>query len=253
MDLLRRIRRKTGWSEIRAIYFTRLAARCVIAVIGVWVLIRNPARAEILRDWNFFRRFSPFHILWAIWAADMLAQIVPIGKKFGKKLALGSEKLFRFRYIPASADRKRLKFYIRTASIKAYKIFTLWAIFIAVLCFLRRNENLNDAVLLSITLIFYICDLICVLIWCPFRLIMGNRCCATCRIFNWDHFMMFSPLIPVRGFFSWSLLALSIAAFLSWEVRVFLYPERFWEGTNAALRCSRCTEKLCTQYCEKRY
>ena len=62
--------------------------------------------------------------------------------------------------------------------------------------------------------------------------------------------MMFSPLFPVRGFFSWSLLALSIAAFTSWEIHVFRYPERFWEGTNAALRCSRCTDKLCTQYCE---
>ena len=29
------------------------------------------------------------------------------------------------------------------------------------------------------------------------------------------------------------------------------YPERFSEMTNAALKCSKCTDKLCTQYCQK--
>ena len=240
---------KQGRSGIRGVYLTRLAARCVIAAAGILALIRDPGWAKILQGWNFFRRFSPFHLLWAAWAADTLAQIAPVGKR----LALGSEKLFRFRYIPAadlSRRLPRLPERIRSASRKAYRVFALWTILTIALCFLRRNEILNDAALLCVTLIFYVCDLICVLVWCPFRLMMGNRCCTTCRVFNWDHLMMFSPLIPVRGFFSWSLLTLSAAAFLSWEIRVLYYPERFWEGTNAALRCSNCTDKLCTQYCE---
>lgn len=29
------------------------------------------------------------------------------------------------------------------------------------------------------------------------------------------------------------------------------YPERFWDHSNAALQCSECTDKLCTQYCHK--
>lgn len=32
---------------------------------------------------------------------------------------------------------------------------------------------------------------------------------------------------------------------------VLLYPERFWDGSNEALKCSACTDKLCTQYCRK--
>ena len=32
---------------------------------------------------------------------------------------------------------------------------------------------------------------------------------------------------------------------------VLIYPERFWEKSNAALKCAECTDKLCTQYCQK--
>ena len=30
-----------------------------------------------------------------------------------------------------------------------------------------------------------------------------------------------------------------------------MYPERFWDHSNAALKCSECTDKLCTQYCRR--
>ena len=89
------------------------------------------------------------------------------------------------------------------------------------------------------------------LVWCPFRLMMKTRCCTTCRIFNWDHLMMFSPLIFMGGFYAISLVVLAVLAWLIWEICILLYPERFWEITNVALRCSECTDKLCTQYCHK--
>jgi len=96
-----------------------------------------------------------------------------------------------------------------------------------------------------------VCDLICVLIWCPFRLIMKTRCCTTCRIFNWDHLMMFTPMLFVKSFFAASLLAMAIAVWAVWELCVAIYPERFWEGSNDALKCANCTDKLCTQYCRR--
>ena len=102
-----------------------------------------------------------------------------------------------------------------------------------------------------ISIFFYVCDLICVLVWCPFRLLMKNKCCTTCRIFNWDHLMMFAPLIFIGGFFATSLVIMAIIAWLVWEVAVMIYPERFSELTNEALKCSECTDKLCTQYCQK--
>ena len=58
-------------------------------------------------------------------------------------------------------------------------------------------------------------------------------------------------LIFAGGFYSISLVALAILAWLIWELCVMLYPERFWEMTNLSLKCCECTDKLCTQYCQK--
>ena len=83
---------------------------------------------------------------------------------------------------------------------------------------------------------------------------MKTRCCTECRIFNWDHLMMFSPLLFVDGFYARSLVVMAAAVFILWEYCIMAYPERFWEMSNEALKCSSCTDKLCSQYCgKKRY
>ena len=63
--------------------------------------------------------------------------------------------------------------------------------------------------------------------------------------------MMFTPILFVVGVYSYSLLALALAVWIVWELCVAIYPERFWEESNEALKCSECTDKLCTQYCRK--
>ena len=57
--------------------------------------------------------------------------------------------------------------------------------------------------------------------------------------------MMFTPLFFVRRAYSWSLLALSVALLVRWEITFYLHPERFSEKTNDYLQCRNCTEKLC--------
>ena len=74
---------------------------------------------------------------------------------------------------------------------------------------------------------------------------MKNKCCSTCRIYNWDYAMMFTPLFFVRKTYTWSLLVLSVALLVRWEITFFLHPERFSEKTNDYLQCRNCTEKLC--------
>ncbi len=49
----------------------------------------------------------------------------------------------------------------------------------------------------------------------------GNKCCTTCRIFNWDHLMMFTPMLFVKGFSSYSLILVAISVFAAWEICVF--------------------------------
>ena len=236
-------------SDIRKRYFVRLFGRILVFIICLWVCFVRPEWFAVLDGTNFFKQFTPFHLLWLIWAADMFLQLVPIKNK----VALGSQKLFknRFRPIVEKINYKALRDYLVFTTKAAYKVFLIWGALIALLGILYFTGIINKIWLFMISVLFYVCDLICVLIWCPFRLIMKNKCCTTCRIFNWDHLMMFSPLIFVGGFYSVSLVLLAIAAWLVWEVCILIYPERFWEMTNAALKCSECTDKLCTQYCQK--
>ena len=236
-------------SVTRKKYTVRLILRCMILVLCIGAYFVYPEGFWILEGMNFFRGFSVLHILWVIWVIDMIQQIIPIKNK----LPLGSMKLFsnRFRPILEKVNYEALRSYIVTTTRSAYKVFILWCGLLAVIGGLYYTGILNKPILFLISVAFYVCDLICVLIWCPFRLMMKTRCCTTCRIFNWDHLMMFSPLFFMGGFFGLSLALMASAAWLVWELCIMMYPERFWDKSNLALKCSECTDKLCTQYCQK--
>ncbi len=236
-------------SKTRKIYFARLVGRCIIFILCIWAWLVKPDIYFVLNGMNFFKTLSPLHLLWAIWVVDMFLQIVPIKNK----VPVGSQKLFanHFRPIRDKINHEALRSYIVATTKAAYKVFILWCLLIAGIGALYYFGVIDQIGLFMISVLFYVCDLICVLIWCPFRLIMKNRCCTTCRIFNWDHLMMFSPLIFTNGFFTVSLVMMSVAAWLVWELCVMMYPERFWDHSNVALQCSECTDKLCTQYCQK--
>ena len=236
-------------SPIRKRYIGRLVARCVVLILCAMLWIADPAEFAILEGMNFFRSLSPLHLLWVVWVMDMVQQIIPLRNQ----VPLGSQKLFanRFRPIREKINYEALRSYIVTTTKAAYKVFLLWWLMILLIGVLHVYGVVNKTGLFLISVVFYVCDLICVLIWCPFRLLMKTRCCTTCRIFNWDHLMMFSPMLFMGGFYGISLLVLAILAWLVWELCIMMYPERFWDQSNLALKCSECTDKLCTQYCLK--
>ena len=228
----------------------RLGARCILATLFAYLILSDPSREIVLQGWHFFDRFTPFHVLWIIWVGGMVMQLFPLGRF----TALGSHKVFERRFRPAGEgySPRELKKHMAGVTLRAYLgVFLTWTALAAILFWGKARGLLRDADLFLISLSFFIFDLVCVLIWCPFRLLLGNRCCTTCRIFNWDHLMMFTPMLPVRGFYALSLIALAAAVWIAWELCALRHPERFWVRSNAALRCENCTDKLCIQYCEK--
>ena len=241
--------KKAAVSNIRKRYICRLVGRCIIFAVCLFVCVLRPDELNILYGLNFFKTLSSFHLLWVIWVMDMIFQLFPIGKM----VPLGSQKLFRNRFKPIreKINYNALRKYVVSTTKAAYKVMLLWILMLAVLGTLYHLNIINATILFLISVAFYVCDLICVLVWCPFRLMMKTRCCTTCRIFNWDHFMMFSPMMFIGGFFSFSLVLLSVTVLTVWELFIMIYPERFWEESNGALQCSACTDKLCTQYCRK--
>ena len=240
-------KKQKGPSRIRKIYIAKLIGRCLILLISIYLCWKHQSVFDTIH--HFWDDFSILHLLWIIWMIDMFCQVFPVKDR----IALGSQKLFkqRFKPIREKINYQNLRNYIISTTKAAYKVFIIWTALIVVFGILYHRNVIGDVFLLMACIVFYVCDLICVLIWCPFRLIMKNKCCTTCRIFNWDHLMMFTPLVYVSGFYARSLLLMSIAVWLLWEVSVMLYPERFWEFSNEALKCSNCTDKLCTQYCQK--
>lgn len=240
---------KEPTSRLRKRYFARLVCRCIIFAICIYLYIFHSDKLITVKNGHFFEEFSILHLLWLVWVVDMLLQLIPVKNL----IPLGSQKHFgiHFEPIKEKINHHALRNYIIGTTQSAYKVFILWFAVTLSIGVLYFYDVLKAEHLFLITVFFYVCDLICVLIWCPFRLIMKNRCCTTCRIFNWDHLMMFTPMLFINSLYSISLLLLAFVVWVVWELCVMLYPERFWENTNASLQCSNCTDKLCTQYCRK--
>ena len=232
-----------GVSVMLRKYRLRLAFRVVTAAVTVWVLLADRSAFRVLTGWGFWQKLSPLHLLWLIWMGDMVLQLIPTRQV----MALGSQKQFGRWCRPAAGwDAGALADYVRKSDRGANKVLVSWVLVTIALGALRSTEVFGPEELLLTSAFFYVCDLICVVVWCPFRtFLMKNRCCTTCRIFNWDHMMMFVPFLFVPGFYGWTLAGLAAVVAVVWEVQWRRHPERFWEGSNQALRCANCTDRLC--------
>ena len=237
-------------SKVRKSYVLRMVFRCLLLASVLALYFMYPASFNVLNGMNFFTTLSPLHLLWVLWMIDMIQQLIPTKST----IALGSQKMFAFRFLPVKKEvtREVLQDHIKSLNAGALKVLILWTAFIAVLTVLYFIGIFDRKIMFLFSAAFYVCDLICVLIWCPFRLIMGNRCCTTCRIFNWDHMMMFSPIAFIGGFYAISLFVMGLVCLVVWELNILRHPQRFSDKTNAALKCSECTDKLCTQYCQRK-
>lgn len=224
-------------------YRLRLAFRVVTAAATVWVLLADRTAFQVLLGGGFWQRPSPLHLLWLLWMGDMVLQLIPVREV----MALGSQKQFGHWYRPAAGwDAAALEAYVRKSDRGARKVLVSWVAMTIALGVLRSTEVFGPEELFLSAVFFYVCDLICVVVWCPFRtFLMKNRCCTTCRIFNWDHLMMFVPFLFIPGFYGWTLVGLAAVVVVVWEVQWHRHPERFWEGSNQALRCANCTDRLC--------
>ena len=229
---------------MRAKYISRFVFRlAVLAVILVMYFLRSEA-FSVLNGYNFFRQFTLLHIIWIIWTVSMIMQVVPTRNL----VSIGSQKQFGVDYIDTEIHYcpDTLKHHTKQSGLGAIKVLLLWLALTAVIGVLKKASVIDNRLLLVIITVFYVCDLICVLFWCPFKeWIMKNRCCNTCRIFNWDYFMMFLPGIFCKGFFTISLLAMSLITLSIRYIYHMKSPERFWEGSNDAIKCRNCTEYLC--------
>ncbi len=128
----------------------------------------------------------------------------------------------------------------------ALVIAVIWIFVNGLLAGLVWARVLPEVVMILLSSFYSVCDMICVLFWCPLQLyFMKNRCCAVCRIYNWDYIMMVTPLIAVKSVYSVILVTASLILFLHWEINYKRHPERYAKNTNGCLDCGNCNERIC--------
>ena len=165
-----------------------------------------------------------------------------IGRFFPSRLeSPGCQKQFAGNYIKSGKTEITIEDNNGTVVV-----LLVWIGFNAIFGALYMAGIFDDGIMLLISCAYSVCDMICILFFCPFQTwFLRNKCCSTCRIYNWDYAMMFTPLFFVAKPYTWGLLGLSAALLIRWEITFYRHPERFSEQTNDYLRCENCTEKLC--------
>jgi len=176
--------------------------------------------------------------IWIFFAVQMMFCIVP-----NKDIAIGARKHFAGSYDPGSDTKAVPNISHKGAAFCALGWFAITVGMVITLHFL---DMLTAQTVLIIALGYAVVDVIFILFFCPFRgFFMRNRCCATCRIHNWDWLMKCAVLILFPSFFSVSLFALSVVVLLRWEVSLWRNPHYFSPKTNQNLQCATCVDKLC--------
>ena len=174
--------------------------------------------------------------IWLIFVVEMALRFFP-----SRLESMGSQKQFVSNYHPTGAV-------VRHDPIGkgVGAVILSWITLNGAIAALYFTGIIDKGILLLVSLFYSVCDIICILFFCPFQTwFMKNRCCGTCRIYNWNYAMMFTPLIFVDNGYAGTLVLLAIALLIKWEFLYHCHPERFTESTNQCLSCAECKEKLC--------
>ncbi len=214
-----------------ALHYVKLVMRSILFVAVLVADILN--RTEVLTH----RGILPA-IIWIFFVVEMFLRFFPSTLE-----SMGCQKQFKRNFEPIEG--------VTTPKNQSWKrialVIAVWLLLNGVIGALYLTGILDRGILILIAIGYSVCDIICILFFCPFQTwFMKNRCCATCRIYNWDFAMMFTPLVFIPSWYTYSLLGCALALLARWEITYRQHPERFSTETNKCLDCSQCKEKLCS-------
>ena len=229
--------KKVKMTAVSMLHYIRLAYRSALLVAFLIVYLHYRLHGGEDVETILEKRPLIITIIWTVFTVEMIQRFFP-----SRLESPGSQKQFARNYIRTGSTE------IKVQDNNAVMLVALiWIAFNGIFGALHMMGILDDGIMILLCCVYSVCDMVCILFFCPFQAwFMKNKCCVTCRIYNWDYAMMFTPLFFVRESYTWSLLVLSVALMLRWEITFYRYPERFAESTNGYLHCSNCTEKLCS-------
>ena len=223
-------------TPVMTLHYLRLIYRSAIFIaLAVLYIIHRFAGGEDIEQYIESRPLI-ISIIWVVFTIEMIMRFFP-----SKIESPGCQKQFAKNYVKTGKTQIDIQ-----DNHGVMLVALIWIMFNGIFGALHMLGILDDGIMLILCCAYSVCDIICIMFFCPFQSwFLRNKCCSTCRIYNWDYAMMFTPLFFVRKAYTWSLLVLSMALMLRWEITFYLYPERFSEATNGYLGCANCTEKLC--------
>ena len=225
------------YTKISMLQFFKLIYRSVMLIVTVIIYITEKIKHDITVPGFIKANPAIAIIIWCIFMLEMICRFFPSNVE-----SSGSQKQFKKNFIPTGETKPVLH-----DNNSAVLVLLAWIAMNLVIGALHMTGIFDDGIMYIICLIYSVCDMICILFFCPFQSwFLKNKCCGSCRIYNWDYAMMFTPLFFVRSLYTWSLLAAAIILTLRWEILIYKYPERFSEKTNEYLSCANCKEKLCS-------
>ncbi len=227
---------KQKLSLISTLHYLKLLYRAALFLVAaiVYCIGRIRNSGELFQ--GFENEYWLLGIIWIVYAAEMACRFFP-----SRLESMGCQKQFAHNYKPTGQKDPQLQSWKCTFAVAA-----AWLCLNGIIGILYGTGLLDKGILVLISLAYGVCDMICILFFCPFQTwFMKNRCCNVCRIYNWDFAMMFTPFVFIPHPFTWSLLVLSLLLLLRWEITVHRHPERFSDHTNACVSCRNCEEKLC--------
>lgn len=224
-------------SQITRRYLRNFLFRLTVFVLIAGVYILRPALLDFTAALSL-----PLILLWLAVLLSMLSQL---SDKTGLTTGCMKQYPSRFDPVPDYAPQA-LAQAVREQNRGALKTAIVWLAVNLSFGLLYHRGILSAPTLVLLCALAYLCDLVCVLFFCPFQFfLMHNRCCVNCRIFAWGSWMMAAPLMCVPHWYAWTLFAAGLLVLCVWEARYRRYPERFWRGSNRNLQCAVCKEQLC--------
>ena len=222
--------KKVKISKISTLHIVMLVLRSILFIAATTMYILD--KVHVLTNHIILNS-----IVWIFFFVAILLRFFP-----SKLESMGCQKQFARNYEPIGEGITPTNQSWKQTALVAF----VWLALNGVIGALYFLHIFDKGILILIALAFSVCDIICILFFCPFQTwFMKNRCCTTCRIYNWDFAMMFTPLVFIPSLYTYSLLGCALALLLRWEITYRLHPERFSTATNKCLDCSRCEEKLC--------
>lgn len=227
---------KPTLSKTSVMHYCKLVFRSVLFVLATVLYIIHRVRNSKDPFGSVEKEPVILIFTWLVFVVEIILRFFP-----SKLESMGCQKQFACNFKEKSKEKVHPHI-----SKSVLLIAILWILLNGIIGALYFAKIIDKGILLLVSLAYSVCDMICILYFCPFQTwFMKNKCCGSCRIYNWDYAMMFTPLIFVPNFFTWSLVVFSTALLIRWEVTAYRHPERFTESTNASLSCANCNEKLC--------